>query len=105
MGFPTEAKGAGGAWSGGEDWAGADRVTKDAGLTEDPQAGFCRARSWTSLAKGRSGVGLGSETWAVIELRREQGAVEKGSFILSASGAASLHHVWTPVPQGVAQVG
>lgn len=56
------------------------------------------------LAKGRNKVGLGSETWSVIELRREWGLVEKGSIALSVSGAASLHHIWTPPPQGVAWV-
>lgn len=57
-----------------------------------------------ALAKGRNGLGLGSETWTVIELERA-GSGRKGSVLPSVSGASSLHHVWTPQLQGVAWVG
>ena len=58
-----------------------------------------------ALAKGRNGVGLGSETWTVIELKERAGSRRKGSVLPSVSGASSLHHVWTPQLQGVAWVG
>lgn len=76
---------------------GAGRVTEDA---RNPGRCVQSQGPGPALAKGRNKVGLGSETWSVIELRREWGLVEKGSIVLCQEQLPSTifgphrHRVW-----------
>lgn len=76
------------------------------GRTQEEQAGSQRMRGWLRDSKQvfAEPKGLDPETWTVTELRERAGVSREGK-LSSESGAASLHHMCTPQPQGVAWVG